>query len=89
MKIAITGGHFSPAYSIIEKIKNKNDIVVIGRKYAFENDTNETYEYKICQKLEIRFIEIKAGRLQRVITKKNFFLTFSYSKKAFLLPLKY
>jgi UDP-N-acetylglucosamine--N-acetylmuramyl-(pentapeptide) pyrophosphoryl-undecaprenol N-acetylglucosamine transferase len=69
MKIVITGGHFSPAYSIIQKMKANNEILVIGRKYAFEGDKNETFEYKACQSLGIPFVPISTGRLQRVLTK--------------------
>jgi UDP-N-acetylglucosamine--N-acetylmuramyl-(pentapeptide) pyrophosphoryl-undecaprenol N-acetylglucosamine transferase len=69
MKIVITGGHFSPAYSVLQKLKIDNEILVVGRKYAFEGEKNETYEYKICKKNNIPFLEINAGRLQRVLTK--------------------
>lgn len=68
MRIVITGGHFSPAYSVIQKIKNEHEILVVGRRYAFEGEINETYEYKICQKERISFKEINAGRLQRKFT---------------------
>jgi UDP-N-acetylglucosamine--N-acetylmuramyl-(pentapeptide) pyrophosphoryl-undecaprenol N-acetylglucosamine transferase len=68
MKIVITGGHFSPAYSLIQELKG-HDIVVIGRRYAFEGDRNETFEYKVCKKFNIPFEVINAGRLQRKFTK--------------------
>lgn len=70
MKILITGGHFSPAYSVIQKLKNDN-ILVAGRKYAFEGDKNETLEYRVCKELKIPFVEIDTARLQRKITKKT------------------
>lgn len=69
MKIIITGGHFSPAYSVLQKLRDGNEVLVVGRKYAFEGERNETYEYKICKKNNIQFLEINAGRLQRVLTK--------------------
>ena len=69
MKIVLTGGHFSPAYSVLQKLKNSNEILVVGRRYAFEGEKNETYEYKICKKNNIPFLKINAGRLQRVLTK--------------------
>ncbi len=68
MRVVITGGHFSPAYSVIKKLDVSDEVLVIGRKYAFEGDTNETYEYQICKKERITFKEIKAGRLQRKLT---------------------
>ena len=69
MKIVITGGHFSPAYSLIQELKDKHTIIVIGRRYAFEGDTNETYEYKVCKKFGIPFEVLNAGRLQRKFTR--------------------
>lgn len=71
MKIVITGGHFSPAHSVIKKLTKSDEILVIGRRYAFEGDTNETYEYQICQRELISFSEIKAGRLQRKLTSRS------------------
>lgn len=71
MKIVITGGHFSPAYTIIQKIRHEHEIIVIGRKHAFEGDDSETFEYKLCQKLSIPFKLLSAGRLQRKFTSKT------------------
>lgn len=71
MRIVITGGHFSPAYSVIKKLVKTDDVMVVGRKHAFEGDKNETYEYQICKKEGITFVEIKAGRLQRKFTKHS------------------
>jgi UDP-N-acetylglucosamine--N-acetylmuramyl-(pentapeptide) pyrophosphoryl-undecaprenol N-acetylglucosamine transferase len=69
MKIIFTGGHFSPAHAVIKKIQKDNEVLVIGRKYAFEGHANETLEYKICIKENIPFVPIKAGRLQRKFTR--------------------
>ena len=69
MKIVITGGHFSPAYAVLKKFIKDEEILVIGRKYAFEGDKSETLEYKLCKKENIPFISIKTGRLQRSITR--------------------
>lgn len=71
MKVIITGGHFSPAYSVIRQLGDDCKITLIGRKYAFEGDTNETFEYKICKKENINFIELIAGRFQRKFTKHS------------------
>ncbi len=69
MKVAITGGHFSPALSVIEVLRKRQDtVVVLGRKYVFEGEDAVSLEYKICQKNNIPFYEIKAARLQRKIT---------------------
>ena len=65
MKIVVTGGHFSPAYQVLRKLKDTNEVLVVGRKHAFEGDRNETYEYKVCESENIRFKVLNAGRLQR------------------------
>lgn len=69
MKIVITGGHFTPAYSVLRKIPKGNEILIIGRKFAFEGEKIETFEYKICRKSDIPFKEIEAARLQRKFTR--------------------
>ena len=69
MKIVIIGGHISPAASLIEEIKDKKDILFIGRKYALEGDKALSLEYKICQQKGIEFSSITAGRLQRKFTR--------------------
>lgn len=65
MRIVITGGHFSPAYSVIHKLKDNNKLLVIGRKNAFDNDSAVTFEYKTCQNLGIPFEVLTTGRLRR------------------------
>lgn len=72
MKLLITGGHFSPAYALIQYIKGKAEIVVAGRKYAFEGDSTLSYEFETCQKEGITFIPITSGRLQRKLTRYTF-----------------
>lgn len=69
MKIVITGGHFSPAYALIQEMKKDHEIVVVGRKYAFEGDTTESLEYTICKKENIPFSHLSTGRLQRNLSK--------------------
>ncbi len=71
MKVLITGGHFSPAYSVIEELQKIHaDIHIVGRKYPFEGDTaSYSYEYQVSQELKIPFSELRTGRLQRKITR--------------------
>ena len=71
MRIAITGGHFSPAHAILNEIKDENDVIVIGRKYSFEGDDNESYEYRACKDLGVEFKALQAGRLQRKLTRHS------------------
>lgn len=80
MKIVITGGHFSPAYSVILELIKNNEILVIGRKNAFEGDSAVTFEYKTCQKLNIPFKEITTGRLQRRVSKQSIYSFIKFPK---------
>lgn len=71
MKLLITGGHFSPALAIIEKLRQDNEILVVGRKTAFEGDSTLSYEYIVCKQLNIHFQEIRTGRLSRKFTRHS------------------
>ena len=69
MKVLITGGHFSPAYSLIKELESRgHKIAVVGRRFVFEGDTSESLEYKICKEENIHFFELKTGRFQRKFT---------------------
>lgn len=72
MKIAITGGHFTPALSVIEHLSIDDEVLVIGRKTAYEGETSESFEYQMCKKLSIPFEVIDTGRLQRKLTNFTF-----------------
>lgn len=69
MKIAVTGGHFTPALAVIEEGIKKHDFFVMGRKFAMEGENTFSYEYAVCQKLSIPFFPLRAGRIQRKFTK--------------------
>lgn len=71
MKVLVTGGHFSPAYSVIEELlAMDSQVVIVGRKYPFEGDTSSTsYEYRVSKEHGIPFREIQTGRLQRTLTR--------------------
>lgn len=66
-KIAITGGHLTPALAVIEKLKKEGNwqIFFIGRKQTMEGDRAPSIESQIIPKLGIDFLSIKAGRIQR------------------------
>lgn len=79
MKVLIAtsgGGHFSPALAVIEKFPKDTQILVVGRKYTFEGDTNVSLEYQTAQKLRIPFASITTGRLQRKVTRFTLFSLF-------------
>lgn len=71
MKILITGGHFSPAYALIQELKKENKVVIVGRRHAQEGHSSDSLEYQLAQKLDVPFINLKAGRLGRKITRNS------------------
>ena len=88
MKILITGGHLSPALSVINELKNEN-ILYVGRKYALEGDKVFSLEYQTIKNLGIPFYSLTTGRLQRKFTKytvPSFFkLPFGFSQSLYIL----
>ena len=54
-KIILTGGHFSPALALIEKLPKNWEILFIGRKYGLEGERVLSLEYQTLVKLGIRF----------------------------------
>lgn len=70
MRILITGAHFTPAVAVIEQLKKYPDakIVYVGRKTTQEGDFSKSLESQIIPKLDVKFIPITTGRLQRSFT---------------------
>jgi UDP-N-acetylglucosamine--N-acetylmuramyl-(pentapeptide) pyrophosphoryl-undecaprenol N-acetylglucosamine transferase len=69
MKILITGGHYSTALAIIDKLKNQS-IVFVGREYAVNNDIEKSLEYKEIIKRDIKFISLNTGKISRELSFK-------------------
>ena len=69
MKVAYIGGHLAPALAIMEELGESSSAVFLGRKYGFEGDTAVTLEYQTITKLGVPFFELRAGRLQRHLSK--------------------
>ena len=71
--IVLTGGHAgATAISVIEELHNryKNlEIYWIGSKYALEGKKIPTLEYQTFPKIEVKFISLFSGRLQRKFTR--------------------
>lgn len=69
-KIVICGGHLTPALALIEQLEGKKGIEIIffGRKYATEGSANTSAEFKETSSLNVKFINITAGRLSRKLT---------------------
>lgn len=75
MKIAISGGHFTPALAVIEALQKKDpdlSVLFLGRKSTFGNDQSLSLEYKsLADKKNIIFVNINSGRFQRFLTWQN------------------
>lgn len=71
MKLAITGGHISPALSLLDNLHKDTEVVFFGRKTVFENDNRLSYEYQEVTRRGIKFIEVTSGRLQRKLTART------------------
>lgn len=75
MKILITGGHFTPASSLIAALKTKyNDsveIIFAGRRYQSESEKTVSLEYKEITSQKVQFIHLETGRLTRVFSAKT------------------
>lgn len=71
--IVITGGHITPALALIDALRTHDDIalVFIGRKHATEGSRSLSFEYKLISQKRIRFVPIRAGRLQRRFTRQT------------------
>lgn len=76
MKIVITGGHFSPALSVIDELPKDTEVLMVGRKYGIEGDKALSLEYLIAESLKISFKSITTGRFQRKFTKHTIFSLF-------------
>lgn len=72
MKVAVTGGHITPALAVIGKLKKDTEVVFFGRKNVFEKDDRPSYEYAEITRRKIKFIEVKSGRLQRKLSVHTF-----------------
>lgn len=73
MKIILIGGHLAPALSVLEALPKDAKILFVGRKYTLEGDSALSLEYKTITSLNIPFVGLNTGRLQRRITRFTFF----------------
>lgn len=71
MKVAISGGHLTPALATIAEFKKRGieDIFYIGRAKSMEGDQAPSAESVVIPSLKIKFYSISVGRLQRKFTK--------------------
>ena len=75
MKLLIVvggGGHFAPALAVIDQLPKDWHILLVGRKHTFEGDPALSFEYQTAQRLNIPFVSLTTGRLQRKFTRHTF-----------------
>lgn len=88
MKVAIIGGHLSPALAVIDELPKSVDIVFFGRKNALEGDTAVSLEYHEIKARNIPHFAISTGRLQRRLTRHTLSSLFRFPsglKQAYFL----
>ncbi len=87
-KFLITGGHMTPALSVLDYIFEKNlldkrNIVWVGHKHSQTGDNSLSAEFKEVSQREIKFIHLKTGKIWRKWTMASFFKGL---KNLFLIP---
>lgn len=65
------GGHFSPALAVIDQFPKDWEILLVGRKYAFEGDDALSLEFTTAKRLGLPFVPLTTGRLQRKLSGKS------------------
>src|SRR3989344_438508 len=92
MKIVLAGGHLSPALSVLQALPEDAEVLFVGRKYALEGDDALSLEYKTMKELNIPFVNLNTGRLQRRLSRYTlpslFKLPFGIAK-SFLALIKF
>lgn len=83
VKIMLIGGHLTPALAVLKELRRRgySNFVWVGTKYNQAGNKEQTQEFKIIEKEEIKFINLKTGKLIRSIS----FSTLIYAIKQFLL----
>jgi len=74
MKLIIVGGHLSPALALIEKLRHDKpewQLFFVGRIHSMEGDLSLSPEFKVLPKMQVKFISLTTGRLQRKFTTKT------------------
>lgn len=68
-KILVTGGHLTPAQACIEELifRGYKNIVYVGQKRTILFDKNVSAEYKVINSLNLKFINIIAGKYSRFL----------------------
>lgn len=95
LKIFITGGHLTPALSLLDQIEAQKlswEIIFVGRKTAIEGSKQISEEYRVIRERKLKFLSLFTGRLERSL---NFWTIYSLLKipvgflQAFYFVLRY
>lgn len=92
MKIVIIGGHLAPSLSVLQSLPKNAEILFVGRKYGLEGDNALSLEYRTINALNIPFVGLNTGRLQRKLTKYTIPSLFKLPLgiiKSFLILIKF
>lgn len=67
VKIAITGGHMTPALAVMSELKKRGyaSFVWIGNKYNQQGNIEPSPEFNTISSLGIKFVELRTGKLTR------------------------
>lgn len=65
MKVAIVGGHLTPALAVIEKLLGRDEVFYIGRRHALIGESAVALEYEVIRDLGVPFEAIAVGKFQR------------------------
>ncbi len=67
MKVALTGGHLTPALAVIDELKKieSTQVIFFGRATSTEGNNTPSAESVVIPTLGIKFFSISTGRLQR------------------------
>lgn len=68
MKVALVGGHLTPALAVLDGLDKETEVIFIGRKHSIEGETVTSLEYNVITNKGIPFYPLTTGRLQRKIT---------------------
>ncbi|MCR4326341.1 MAG: glycosyltransferase [Candidatus Roizmanbacteria bacterium] len=82
--VALTGGHFSPAYAVVEALEAAGNFVqFFGRTQAFSEGQSPTIEHSLIgPNPQVTFISIPGARLNMSVI-QNFFISFFSALKYF------
>lgn len=72
--ILVTGGHATPALAVISELKKRGytSYLWVGHKYNQQGNTEVSPEFKLVEEIGIKFINLKAGKINRRWNLQNF-----------------